>query len=182
MPLRRATAAVLLLLAAGAGIGRLAAPTDAATPPPVALVAAAARDLGVKRCLPAISAIGQRAVTGATMQDIMLDWDRQAPDAGPIFSFTGLGAGNQRAGLTLVAVPNGAGGCAVLVERMSGTDRSCASVAASELPGFPGTALIDGVMVYRNPAQAGETYVLMTNDRGCLILRRQSSFRWPARS
>ena len=177
--------ALALTLAAGYSLGCVMAPGRAAPPPASpaarALVVDAAQKLGVKRCLPAITAIGQRAVLGATQQDIMVDWDRQAPDAAPFFSFIGLSAGKQRAGVTLVAVPAGTGGCAILVERVSSTGRPCAAVASSELPNCPATPLIDGITVYQNPSSPGETYVLVSNDGGCLILRRQSSFKWPPR-
>lgn len=166
------------LIAAGFLCGHLSAAGQgvrAAKPEP--LVVSAARTLGVKRCLPMISGIAQRATSGATMQDIIVDWDREAPDAAPFFSLTGLGNGSQRAALTIAAIPTSAG-CAVLVERASFAQQACTAVAASELPGFPSARLIDGIMVYQNPAQPGETYTLITNTGGCLILRRQASLKW----
>ncbi|OAN59494.1 hypothetical protein A7X12_24640 [Sphingomonas sp. TDK1] len=158
--------------------GHVAAAVQRQSPPAKEpLVVAAARTVGVKRCLPTISAIAQRATAGATMQDIIVDWDRKVPDEAPFFSLTGLGNGTMRAVLTIAAIPAPAG-CAVLVERISFAARDCASVAASDLAGFPSGQLIAGIMVYQNPKQAGETYSLISNNNGCLILRRQASLNW----
>lgn len=166
------------LLLAGFLCGHLSAAGQGAVRPRAEpLVTAAARTLGVKRCLPMIAAIAQRATTGATMQDIIVDWDRDAPDAAPFFSLTGLGNGSQRAALTIAAIPTPTG-CAVLVERASFSAQTCVAVAAAELPGFPSARLIDGIMVYQNPNQPGETYTLINNASGCLILRRQASLKW----
>lgn len=176
-----------IALCAGIAIGQTLAPRKPA-PPAQALVVSAARQLGVRRCLPALSAVAQRAVQGAVLQDIMVDWDRQVPDAYPFFSLTGLGADKQRAILTIAAAPGtgasggAGGGCAIQVERISATPQSCASVAANELPGYPGAALIDGILVHQNPKQPGETYALMSNGTGCVIVRRQTAMRWGAPS
>ncbi|CAH0496452.1 hypothetical protein NVSP9465_01486 [Novosphingobium sp. CECT 9465] len=175
---RRRALVTLPLVVAGFLCGHLSAAGQGVRPAkPEPLVVSAARTLGVKRCLPMISGIAQRATSGATMQDIIVDWDRAAPDAAPFFSLTGLGNGSQRAALTIAAIPTQAG-CAVLVERASFSQQTCTAVAASELQGFPSARLIDGIMVYQNPAQPGETYTLITNTGGCLILRRQASLKW----
>lgn len=171
-----------LILAFGIGVGHLTASAQSRLGPPAPpaepVVAAAARQVGVRRCLPAISAIAQRATMGATMQDVIIDWDRQVPDAAPFFSLTGLGNGNQRAALTIATMPT-VGGCAVLVERISASNLSCAEIAASELPGFRSGELIDGVSVYQNPQSASETYTLIASVPGCLIVRRQATMKWP---
>lgn len=167
---------------AGLGLGHIGAmaqgglvPTPAPAEP---LVTAAARQVGVRRCLPAIAAVAQRATNDATQQDVIVDWDRQAPDLAPFFSLTGLGNGTQRAALTIAANPTPQG-CAVLVERMSASDLSCAQIAANELPGFRSGALIEGITVYQNPNAAGETYTLVQNPGGCMIIRRQATMKWP---
>lgn len=176
------TAAGSVLLAIGLGVGHLTAMAQTRSGPPKVpaepIVTVAARQVGVRRCLPAISAIAQRATTGATIQDVIIDWDRQVPDAAPFFSMTGLGNGTQRAALTIAAIPT-TGGCAVLVERISASNLTCPQIAASELPGFRSGELIDGIMVYQNPQSASETYTLITNASGCLIVRRQASMKWP---
>ena len=171
----------LAVLLSGIGIGHFVTESRAAgaSLPREALITSAARTLGIKRCLPAIAAIGQRSVVGATMQDIMLDWDRESPDTAPFFSFTGLGAGNQRAAVTLVAIPGANAGCSVLVERVSGSASSCAAVAANELPHYPATRLIDGITIYQNPSQTSETYALVNSGSGCVVIRRQTAFKWP---
>lgn len=148
-----------------------------APPPREPLVTTAARTIGVRRCLPVIAAIAERGISGATMQDIMIDWNHQSPDAAPFFSVTGMGRGDQRALLSITTISSPTGGCSALVERVSATARACPAVAASELPGFPGTRLIDGIMVYQNPQQASETYMLVANGTGCLVVRRQASLK-----
>ncbi|UYY77316.1 hypothetical protein [Sphingomonas sp. R1] len=175
----RGKLAVALPVALGSFLlGRMAdaGPTGAA-PAKEPLVVAAARTVGVKRCLPMIAAIAQRATAGATLQDIIVDWDRKMPDSAPFFSLTGLGNGTLRAALSIAAIPSPAG-CAVLVERVSYAARPCAAVASGELGGFPSGQLIDGITVYQNPRQAGETYSLISNNGGCLVLRRQASLNW----
>jgi len=141
-------------------------------------VAAAARQVGIRRCLPAISAIAQRATSGATAQDVIIDWDRQTPDAAPFFSLTALGNGTQKAALTIAAIPT-VGGCAILVERMSASAQSCSQIAAAELATFRSGVLIEGITVYQNPQAAGETYTLVDNSSGCMIVRRQATMKWP---
>jgi len=153
--------------------------SDAAAPPAVStpIVTLAARQVGVKQCLPAISAIAQRATAGATMQDIILSWDKQAPDSSPFFSMTGMGNATQKAALTIVAVPAAGGQCSVLVERISSGAGDCV-VAAHEFPGMPNAKLIEGIMVYQNPKNADETFTLIQNAGNCIVIRRQAMFKW----
>lgn len=172
----------LAVFAAGLGLGHLGAqaqngllPSQTITEP---LVTAAARQVGVRRCLPAIAAVAKRTTNGATQQDVIIDWDRQAPDTASFFSLTGLGNGTQRAALTIAANPTPRG-CSILVERMSASDQPCAQIAANELPGFRSGVLIEGITVYQNPQVAGETYTLVENPSGCMIIRRQATMKWP---
>ena len=178
----RRPAAIGLSLLAASSLGPFVSDTRAAAPSPPQLLASAAQAVGIRRCLPAITAIARRATRGATLQDIMLDWNHQAPDAAPLFSLIGLGAGPLRAAVTLTAVPLETNSCSVLVERISATSQSCASVAASELPHDVSTQLIDGVRVYQNPAQPAETYTLVSGSNACLVIRRQAIFQWPPKS
>lgn len=170
------------MLALGIGLGHLTALAQSRVGPPAPptepIVAVAAKQVGIRRCLPAITAIAQRATIGATLQDVIIDWDRQIPDAAPFFSLTGLGNGNQRAALTIAAIPT-AGGCAVLVERMSASNQSCSQIAVSEFPGFRSGQLIEGIMVYQNPQLASETFTLIDSNGGCMIVRRQATMKWP---
>lgn len=143
------------------------------------LLTQAARQLGIRKCLPAIAAISERGTAGATQQDIVLDWDRRQPDNAPVFALTGLGIGQQRAALTITAIPLQVGNCAVMVERISQASVDCTAVATNEFPNYPSAPLIDKIRVYQNPVNANETYTLISSDKSCLIIRRQSSFQWP---
>jgi len=168
-----------LLLAFGPNSDRLtAAPPRAVTPPSKPLLEIAARAVGINRCLPAISSVAERVTQGSILQDIMLDWDRQAPDDGPMFSVTALGAGSERAVISVTAVPPAqpANTCSILVERISATPQACSAVAASTLAGLSGGQLIDSVMVYQNPTKPGETYTLVSSTHGCLVIRRQAAY------
>jgi hypothetical protein len=154
--------------------------SDAAAPPApsVPIATLAAQQIGVKQCLPAISAIAQRATAGATMQDIILSWNREAPDSSPFYSMTGMGNATQKAALTIVAVPGPGGQCSVLVERISSGAGDCAAVATHEFPGMPNAKLIEGIMVYQNPKNADETFTLIQNTGSCIVIRRQAMFKW----
>lgn len=169
------------LAALAFGIGQLAAAIPVAAPASPPLVALAAQQIGVRQCLAAISAVAKRGTTGAAMQDILINWDHETPDAAPFFSLTGMGAGTQRAALTITAVPTGANDCAILVERVSSGAENCAQVAARDLPSMPKGQLIDGVTVLQNPKQADETYTLIQNPGSCIVIRRQAVFKWPPR-
>lgn len=171
-----ATTAVLLALSAL--LGGDAANSQAPSPPVAGL---AAQEVGVRRCLPAITAIAQRATSGATMQDIIVNWNRAAPDTSAFFSMTGMGTANQRAALTIVAVPSADGKCAVLVERISSTAGDCAAIAGREFANYPSARLIDGIMVYQRAEVPDETFTLIQNGGSCLVIRRQAMFNWGQR-
>jgi hypothetical protein len=151
----------------------------AQTPASEPLVTQAARSVGVRRCFPAIEAIAKRATVGVSQQDIVLDWDRRSPDSGAFFSLTGIGAGKQRAVVTISAFPQTPGNCAVLVERISALPGACDIVAATELRGFQPTQLIPGITIYQSSAQSAETYTLVDGSGACLLIRRQAALRWP---
>jgi hypothetical protein len=135
----------------------------------------------VRQCLAAVNAVAQRGTIGATMQDIVLNWDHAAPDAAPFFSMTGMGAGTQRAALSITAMPTPSGSCAILLS-VCRRARSCANVAAQELPPYPGGKLIDGITVLQNPKNPEETYTLIQNPGSCIVIRRQAMFQWPPKS
>ena len=155
--------------------------SDAAPQPQpraVPIVTLAAQQIGVKQCYPAIAAIAQRATAGATMQDIVLSWNHEAPDSYPFFSMTGMGNATQRAALSIIAVPSPDGHCSILVERVSSGPVDCATVAAKEFPTMPNSKLIDGITVYQNPQTPDETYTLIQNPGSCIVIRRQAVFKW----
>src|SRR6186713_2741993 len=64
------------------------APLPAAPAPgvPADTLTAAATNVGVKRCLPAISRLSSLTLNGSTGNDVLVDWDRKNPDGGPFFS------------------------------------------------------------------------------------------------
>jgi hypothetical protein len=169
-------------LCLGLAVGVFAASTTfaQAPAPEVPVVAQAARTLGIKRCLSAVTAVGQRVSQGATHSDVIADWDRAAPDAGAFFSLTGLEFGAQSAALSLTTVPDATGGCSVLAERISAAPIACPLVAQRELPGWQGHRLLASIMVYSNPASARETVTLVNSAPGCLVIRRQVQYGWPA--
>jgi hypothetical protein len=155
--------------------------SDAAPPKPVhsvPVVILAAQQIGVRQCYPAIAAIAQRATAGATMQDIILSWNHEAPDSYPFFSMTGMGNATQRDALSIIAVPAPDGQCSVLVERVSSGAGDCAAVAAKEFPTMPNAKLIDGITVFQNPQTPDETFTLIQNPGSCIVIRRQAVFKW----
>lgn len=173
---------IVAVAVAGVATGYLARPVSAATPQAKApLVVLAAQQVGVRRCLSAINAVAVRGTTGALLQDVVVNWDRVTPDAAPFFSLTGMGNGSLRAALTITAIPTSKGSCAILVERISSGAASCRQVAATDLPQTAGASLIDGIDVYQNPDHPEETFTLIQNSGGCIVIRRQTSFEWPPR-
>ena len=138
----------------------------------------AARAVGVRQCLTLVSATAKRVTQGATGQDILLDWDHRTPDAGPLFSLTGINIGPQAAAASVVAVPSPTGGCTLLVERISATAKPCPAVAKAELAGYRATPLLPNIMVYSRPDRGLESTTLITSSGACLILRRQAVFNW----
>ncbi|GAB6852726.1 hypothetical protein [Paraburkholderia kururiensis] len=160
--------------AAGAPVAATAAP-PASVPAPVpdTVLAAAARQAGIRRCQPAVSVVSARTLAGARHADVVLDWDRQDPDGAPFFSLTGLDYGqNAAAVFSLTTVPQPAG-CTVLAERISSAPLSCREVARSELPGYQATVLVPAVTVYTLAAHPRETVTLVDSPGACLIVRRQ---------
>jgi hypothetical protein len=115
---------------------------------------------------------------GAADADVLLDWDRNNPDGGPFFSMSGMDFQRSAALLSLSTVPASAGGCAILVERVSSAPESCQEVARTELPGYHATKLVRAVTVYTHPAQPRETVTLVDSPPSCLVLRRQVEFHW----
>lgn len=150
----------------------------AATKPPIPLVVLAAKKLGVKVCLPAIAQAAQDNIVGAKQQNIMVNWDRSAPNAAPFFTMTALGAGNQHAILSITAIPLAHKGCALMVQRVFSSPTSCSLIAQRDLASYVGGALIDGVLVYNNPAKPTETYTLMQNSNNCTVVFRNDIQNW----
>ncbi|MBN3778615.1 hypothetical protein G3O06_13775 [Burkholderia sp. Ac-20345] len=146
---------------------------------PENLLAQAAAQVGVKRCLSAVNQVSSRALTGTIKHDIVIDWDHLRPDQGPLFSLTGLEFNGASALLSLSTAPMQGGNCAILVERVSSAATPCRNVANSELRGYRATALVRSVTVYTTPARPTETVTLVETPPSCLILRRQVDYSWP---
>ncbi len=142
------------------------------------LLARSARAVGVQRCYAAVDQVSARMLASTRHVDIALDWDRHDPDGEPLFALAGLEYPNASAVLSLTTVPVPSGGCTILVERMSSAPLSCNAVAASELHGYKGTALVKAVTVFANSSRPRETVTLVDTPPTCLIIRRQVQFRW----
>ena len=144
------------------------------------LVAAAARQVGIRRCLSAVDAVSRRITQGAIRQDIMMDWDRSRPDVGPLFALTGMSDGVLNGLFTLSAAPTPEGGCSLIAERIGMEKRSCQAFVATTLPDYKSATLIPGILVYYNPSRPGETFTLInsgtTKGASCLVVRRQPVF------
>lgn len=166
-------AAILLPMTFGLGF---IPPAKAESQPP--LVVLAAKKLGIKACLPAITQIATADTAGATEQDIVLDWNRKAPDSSPFFSMTALSDGTRRAILSITATPLKPRGCALMVQRIFSSTDTCAVIAQKNLPSFIGGRLIDGVLVYSNPSDPEETYTLMQNSNNCSVIFRNNIPKW----
>jgi hypothetical protein len=147
------------------------------------LLAEAARDIGVKQCLPAIDRLSALAVAGSQRHDLLVDWDRQGPDTGPFFSLMGISYGPQSVAATIMAVPQGNGGCTVSAERISVAPYTCKSIADVELKGYAATSLLPTFTVYTLKTDPGASVSLIDSPPGCLVIRRHVQYRWvdPAR-
>lgn len=170
---RLALSLAVIILATAAG-------SQPVTDPGLPLLAKAAQSVGVQRCLAAVATVSSRATTGATAQDVILDWDHGQPDAQAFFSLTALEFGPRSAALSLTVVPEAGGGCSIMAERVSGAPVACAVVAKSELTGYVGHPLLGTVTVYANPRTPRETVTLVATPPGCLIIRRQADYNWRA--
>jgi hypothetical protein len=147
---------------------------------PETILAQAARRIGVERCYLAVDQVSAHMYTGTQRADVVLDWDRQDPDRQPFFSLSGLEYPQNSAVLSLTTVPSPAGGCAVLVERISSTPGACADVARTELPGYQGSALVKSVTVYVERSRPRETVTLIDAPPSCVVIRRQVQYGWGA--
>ncbi|WP_175947698.1 hypothetical protein [Burkholderia pyrrocinia] len=144
------------------------------------VLAKSAQQVGVRRCYSAVDKVSARMLAGTQHADVVLDWDRRNPDGEPFFALSGLEYANAVAVMSLTTMPASAGGCTILVERISSEPQACKAVAKSELRDYKGTQLVRAVIVYANPAHPRETVTLVDAPSACLIIRRQVQFRWGA--
>lgn len=155
------------------------APVQAAPRVPANAMAEAAKLLGVQRCLPAIARLSSLSLQGSSAHDVVLDWDRQKPDASAFFGLMGVVQSPTGAhATTLTAVPEANGECTVLAERMAWAPQTCQNVARSELQGYAVSPLVPGMWVLTNPSDVGSTISLLEAGPGCMVVRRFVQYRW----
>ena len=139
----------------------------------------AARSVGVVRCLPAVRRMAGLELLGASKDDVVLNWDRQFPDASPFFGLMGVvepGTGTHAT--TLTAVPGPYGTCSVASERIAWAPESCARLARRELPGYRVSHLLPNMDVLSSASDVDSTVSLLRAGPGCLVIRRFVDFDW----
>jgi hypothetical protein len=146
-----------------------------ATAPPNALAIAAA-NIGAKQCLPAVTALAERGLTGALSDDVLLDWDRKRPGNSAVFSLLGLEYANGNAAMSVTAVPEQDGSCSVSAERISVEPIACKRVAQRDLAGHEVTQLLVHMNVYTEAKEPGSSVTLLDAGTGCLVIRRYVKF------
>src|SRR5688572_24350022 len=67
------------------------------------LLPQAAQSVGVRQCLPAIARLSELAISNSRSHDVLIDWDRAQPDAGPFFSLLGIAYGPNSVAATITA-------------------------------------------------------------------------------
>jgi len=137
-----------------------------------------AASVGIKRCLPAIQRLSTLTVQGARSHDILLDWDKQQPDAGPVFSLIGIEYPNAGVAASITAVPDAGGTCTVSAERISVAPFTCASIAQQELSTHRMTRLLPNYTVYIDDKEPTSSVSLIDSPPGCLVIRRFVEYKW----
>lgn len=138
----------------------------------------AATNVGVKRCLPAISRLSSLVLSGSTGNDVLVDWDRKNADGMPFFSLSGVEYKNASLAFSLTAVPDSQGGCSIAAERISVAPFTCRSIALQELGGYRAVQLLPTFTVYVDEKDAGASVSLIDSPPGCLLIRRHVQFDW----
>ncbi len=176
--LHRLLPAVLAVVAARAALAQGVLVPQA---PPAAAqdkLTRAATSVGVKRCLPAISRLSALTVQGSRSHDVLLDWDRRRPDAGPMFSLVGIEYPNAGVAGSITAIPDDSGNCTVSAERISVAPFTCESVAQQELAGYRMTRLLPNFAVYTDDREPTSSVSLIDSPPGCLVIRRYVEYGW----
>lgn len=176
--LHRLLPAVLAVVAARAALAQGVLVPQA---PPAAAqdkLTRAATSVGVKRCLPAISRLSALTVQGSRSHDVLLDWDRRRPDAGPMFSLVGIEYPNAGVAASITAIPDDSGNCTVSAERISVAPFTCESVAQQELAGYRMTRLLPNFAVYTDDREPTSSVSLIDSPPGCLVIRRYVEYGW----
>jgi hypothetical protein len=151
-------------------------PSD--TPSAPTVLAKVAQSIGVHRCHTAVQAVSERMFAQTKHVDVAVDWNKSNPDGAPFFSLSGLEYRDASAALSLTTVPSSAGGCTILVERISSSPTSCSEVARTSLSGYKATTLVRAVTVYSNPMRPRETVTLIDAAPSCVVIRRQVAYDW----
>lgn len=149
-----------------------------APPAPQDTLTRAATSVGIKRCLPAISRLSALTVQGSRSHDVLLDWDRKRPDAGPMFSLIGIQYPNAGVAASITAIPDDSGNCTVSAERISVAPFTCESVAQQELAGYRMTRLLPNFAVYTDDREPTSSVSLVDSPPGCLVIRRYVEYGW----
>ncbi|BEP70489.1 MULTISPECIES: hypothetical protein [unclassified Variovorax] len=171
---RFAAAACVLAMAGSALAQGVLAPPAA----PLDTLTRAAASVGVQRCLPAITRLATLTVQGSRAHDVLLDWDRKRPDAGPVFSLVGIQYPNAGVAASITAIPDDSGACTVAAERISVAPFTCASVAEQELKNYKRTPLLPIYTVYTDDKEPTSSVSLIDSPPGCLVIRRYVEYGW----
>ncbi|MFP6561800.1 hypothetical protein WJ542_26360 [Paraburkholderia sp. B3] len=167
-------AATLLLLSAGAFAQGVLVPQGQAGPRNSLVVAATS--VGVRNCLPAMTALSTLGVQGASNNDVLFDWDRTRAGNSTVFSLIGLEFPDSNAAMSITGVPEADGSCSVSAERISVAPLGCQVVAKKELAGYRATKLLPHMMVYTDTKDPGSSVSLIDEQVGCLVIRRYVKF------
>ncbi|WP_432730440.1 hypothetical protein [Variovorax sp. W6] len=170
--------AILACTAAGAAFAQGVLVPQAPPAQPQDTLTRAATSVGVKRCLPAITRLSTLTVQGSRSHDVLLDWDRKRPDAGPMFSLIGMEFPNAGVAASITAIPDESGACTVSAERISVAPFTCASVGQQELGNYKMTRLLPNYAVYTDEKEPTSSVSLIDSPPGCLIIRRYVEYGW----
>jgi hypothetical protein len=175
MTMRKLALAGWLLMSTGVYAQGVLAPSQAEAGPRNSL-ASAATAVGMRQCLPALTALSALGVQGATNNDVLFDWDRTRAGNSTVFSLIGLELPNSNAAMSITGVPEADGSCTVSAERISVAPGSCQVVARKELVGYQATRLLSHMMVYTDTKDPGSSVSLIDAQAGCLVIRRYVKF------
>ena len=132
----------LLLVVWPASAWAQVTPPGAAANKPVDALSLAAANVGIKRCLPAVTRLSSLVLVGSTGNDVLVDWDRKNADSMPFFSLSAVEYRNASLAFSLTAVPGADGSCAIAAERISVAPFTCASIAQQELQSYKAVKLL----------------------------------------
>lgn len=179
----RLGAAVLVWGSASLALAQATAPNQraarvAAAPTIIDTTTEAAKNVGVKACLPAIQRLSVMSINGSRGNDVLVDWDKKNPATGPFFSLTGVEYQDGSFAVTMSAVPTADGRCTFTAERISVAPYACKTIAQAELVGYVETRLLPTFAVYTQAGDTGATVSMIDSPPGCLVIRRQVTYNW----